>query len=80
MQWSTGCDDTCPDCGALDISPAEIVDKSVVIRILWCGGFVIKYSPFHAEHDPCYTIFGKIRNTDELPETLEKAFGKSVLG
>ncbi len=67
-EWSCGCDDECPACGARHASPTESEDLSLIIEDEdEC--FVVYYSPEDAEDHPEYLEVGRFLTAD-----LAKAF------
>jgi hypothetical protein len=57
-EWSCMCDDDCPDCGALHMSPYESDDLTEVIEPDG-GEFVVLRSPETAEHCADYCELGR---------------------
>ena len=58
-EWSCGCDDECPNCGAGDMEAQKSDDLSVIVDEPRPGQFVVYYSPADAEHSPNYKVFAK---------------------
>ena len=56
--WSCQCDDTCPSCGARDMTPTRSEDLTELIE-QEKGEFVVLRSPDTAEHDPDYRELGR---------------------
>ena len=52
-EWSCACDDTCPHCGARDMTPYDSEDLTTVIEQDGTE-FVVLRSPETAEHKPAY--------------------------
>jgi hypothetical protein len=62
--WSSCCDDECPDCGLSDVSPVTSEDDTIVARPENEGSWQILLSSPEAEEDPCYVLLGKFRPND----------------
>jgi hypothetical protein len=67
-EWSSACDDDCPDCGARHMSPYESDDLTEVIEER-DGKFIAVLSPESAEHGPDYREIAVIC---EVPPTKSK--------
>jgi hypothetical protein len=62
-EWSAGCDDDCPACGARHISASKSDDLTTVIdREGDC--FVVCYSPENASDAPEYVAVGRFLSSD----------------
>ena len=62
--WSSGCDDECPECGCSDISPVESIDMTVVVEPSGSGTWTILYSPLDAGYDPEYRPVAELEFTE----------------
>ena len=72
-EWSCMCDDTCPSCGARDMSP---FDNHNLTDIIEQDGseFIAIRSPNSAEHDPDYRELGRFPTHEAALEFLSAEF------
>jgi len=70
-EWSCMCDDTCPRCGARDMTPASSEDLTILITKEG-GKFVILRSPETAEYDPDYCELGRFSTEHQAVEFLSR--------
>ena len=68
-EWSCMCDDTCPHCGARDMTPYESKDLTELIEQNG-NEFVALRSSASAEHDPGYRELGRFPTRAEAEEFL----------
>ncbi|GAA3841310.1 hypothetical protein GCM10022626_05230 [[Pseudomonas] carboxydohydrogena] len=68
-EWSCMCDDTCPHCGARDMTPATSDDLTTLIEKTG-SEFVVFWSPETAEHDPAYRELGRFPTEQQAIEFL----------
>jgi hypothetical protein len=70
-EWSCTCDDTCPGCGARDMSP---FDSQNLTDIVEQDGkeFIAIRSPNSAEHDPDYQELGRFPTHEAALEFLSE--------
>lgn len=55
--WSCGCDDECPHCGARHMSPYNSEDLTYYVEVGSGGStFEVYESPLSAEHEPDYKM------------------------
>jgi hypothetical protein len=69
-EWSCGCDDDCPECGARHMEPVDSVDLSHVIEE-WNGKFLIYGSPDSAEDSPDYELIAESATREAAEEFLD---------
>lgn len=63
------CDDTCPECGARDMTPFDSHDLTELIEQEG-GDFLALRSPESAEHDPDYRELGRFPTRAKAEEFL----------
>jgi hypothetical protein len=63
------CDDTCPRCGARDVTPHESEELTTVIEKQG-NEYVVLWSPETAEHDPDYRELGRFPTQEKAIEFL----------
>jgi hypothetical protein len=68
-QWSCMCDDTCPYCGARDMSPYDSEELTTLIEVEG-REFVVFWSPETAEHEPDYRELGRFSSREKALEFL----------
>ncbi len=68
-EWSCGCDDTCPSCGARDMTPYDSVDMTTLVEEDGAE-FVVLQSPETAEHKPAYRELGRFPTRKKALEFL----------
>jgi hypothetical protein len=68
-EWSCMCDDTCPRCGARDMTPYESENLTEIIEQDG-NEFVAIRSPDTAEHDPDYREVGRFPSLEKAEEFL----------
>lgn len=57
-EWSCGCDDECPRCGARDMTPYRSDDLTKIVEKIG-HEFVVLWSPETTEDDPDYCEVGR---------------------
>ncbi len=57
-EWSCGCDDDCPHCGARDMGPVDSIDLTEVIEE-YEGKFLVFISPEFAEDSADYELIAE---------------------
>jgi hypothetical protein len=65
------CDDSCPHCGARDITPHTSEDLTTLIE-KQKDGFVVLWSPETAEHDPDYRELGHFPTEQQAIDFLSQ--------
>jgi hypothetical protein len=68
-EWSCMCDDTCPHCGARDMTPYESEELTTLIEEEG-KEFVVLWSPETAEHEPDYRELGRFPSREKALEFL----------
>jgi hypothetical protein len=68
-EWSCMCDDTCPRCGAQDMTPYESEELTTLIEEEG-KEFVVLWSPETAEHEPDYRELGRFPSREKALEFL----------
>jgi hypothetical protein len=68
-EWSCMCDDTCPHCGARDMTPHESEELTTLIEEEG-KEFVVLWSPETAEHEPDYRELGRFPSREKALEFL----------
>lgn len=68
-EWSSMCDDTCPHCGARDMTPYQSEELTTIIEEEG-KEFVVFWSPETAEHDPEYRELGRFPSREKALEFL----------
>jgi predicted nucleic acid-binding Zn-ribbon protein len=68
-QWSSVCDDDCPQCGARHTEPHTSDELTTVIN-QERGEFVVRWSPETAEHAPDYCELGRFKTRQQAIEFL----------
>ncbi|MEH2529418.1 putative nucleic acid-binding Zn-ribbon protein [Bradyrhizobium sp. AZCC 1588] len=68
-EWSCMCDDTCPHCGARDMTPYESEKLTTLIEQEG-KEFVVLWSPETAEHDADYRELGRFPTREKALEFL----------
>ena len=68
-EWSCMCDDTCPHCGARDMTPCESEELTTIIEEEG-KEFVVFWSPETAEHEPDYCELGRFPSREKALEFL----------
>jgi hypothetical protein len=63
------CDDTCPHCGARDMTPYQSEELTTIIEEEG-KEFVVFWSPETAEHDPEYRELGRFPSREKALEFL----------
>ncbi len=68
-EWSCGCDDDCPECGARHMGPIDSIDLSHVIEE-WKGKFLIYRSLDSAEHSADYELIAESTTREAAEDFL----------
>jgi hypothetical protein len=68
-EWSCMCDDTCPHCGARNMTPYESEELTTLIEEEG-KEFVVLWSPETAEHEPNYRELGRFPSREKALEFL----------
>ncbi len=68
-EWSCMCDDTCPSCGARDMTPHDSENLTMLIEEE-AKEFVVLGSPDSVEHDPDYRELGRFPTLAKAEEFL----------
>jgi|ERR1700722_7357810 hypothetical protein len=71
-EWSCGCDDDCPRCGARDTGPVDSIDLTEVIEE-YEGKFLVFMSPDSAEDSADYELIAECDTRDAAEKIINES-------
>ncbi len=71
-EWSCGCDDDCPHCGARHMEPIDSIDLTEVVEE-YQGKFLVFISPASAEGSANYELIAECDTRDAAEKIINES-------